>query len=200
MKSNNLFLLFILPLAFAYGCCIDNNKCIDFTPDELLWMPYGENDTLIFKNFQNDSIYSFHILSYKEEGIPYNNGDMFSCNTGCMNIIKVHFLTIQGVPFSFDYFIEKTHIKGLVDSFYVEAGISYAYGVLNSTIKNGSYFELKSAKHIDSIIVANKIIYDVFEFTSPYNSNRIKRMWIKKGKGILKFIYNDKQIFELIKY
>lgn len=190
-----------MPLLLAFGCCREV-ACHGFTADEREWMPYNNGDTLVFKNFKNDSIISFHTYSYQERQEQHKDVNMLSCYDGCINAIQINLATVNGYSYiGFNFFIVKTHMKGLVDSFYVIAGLSYdLYEVLSKTNNPYNHFELKRSIHRDSITIANQVIYDVFEYESPNDPLNIKKMWVKKGMGILKFVFGDDQSFELIKY
>lgn len=59
MKKNNLIL--ILPsILFLINSCCKDVACPTITKEEKEWVPYSEGDTLIFKDFSNDSIIKFY--------------------------------------------------------------------------------------------------------------------------------------------
>ncbi len=200
IKLNRAILIFsiLMIVSLMLGSCCKNKPCVDFIDSEKDWMPYKENDSLYFYNSQDSSIIILGVRDYFEKQEQYKGKGMFSCYDGCMNIISVDIYTIKSdFSYRFTYLIEKTKIKGMKDEFFVEAGVSYGYGVSKDTKSNFDLFSLAFSKYNDSLIISGKTVKDVYEYSTPNKELRFQKMYVSRGIGIVKFELLNNQVFEL---
>lgn len=177
MKNNSLyFFLGVIILAFS-GCCKDI-PCLDLTPEDRSWMPYKNNDTLIFKNFENDSIISYITEDYRERDFDVKEAQL-GCVKTCLAGAEIHMDSDVNYKLDFYYFIEKSDS----DKLYVIADGTFMSPRGIDTSGTYYYFYLDNSVLLDSVLVANHYYNNVYEYTSldEYDM-RIKKMYVKKGR------------------
>lgn len=198
MKLIIKIIVLVIVISLTYSCCKEK-LCADFTASEKEWMSYRNNDSLIFINEINDSIIILGAKNYREEQVNYHEPrTLYSCVDGCMNVIRINMYTIKS-PFVsyFDFYIEKTQIDGESNSFFVRAGRFDAYDALDDTISNYNLFALKYSVHHDTITVLNKLLNDVYEYSTPNENNQFQKIYVKKGQGIIKFTLKNNEEYSL---
>lgn len=189
LRTGSLFLFLLL---LTLTGCKDEAEFPSFTPDELAWMPYQIGDTLIFKDKSNLSEVSIHVYKYQPE--QHVDKKFQKKGETYMSGICARLETLKGFKyyFEFPYLIEKTD-----QDFYVVLGASTLDEVFSEKERMYNLFDLRGSVRFSQMDVAGKTLTDVYEYTT-YDNREFKKMYIKKGMGIVKFISYEDQVFELV--
>jgi len=186
MKKNKSTVLLIAMVLCIYACC-RQVPCQDFTKDEQAWIPYKDDDTLVFKNFDNDSIISYSV-NYNQGYYQTRRSRESYCNDGCFEGATARLLMINN--FCFDVEVTKRKSNDSI----VVRDCSF----FGQTMKY-ICFDLNSSSLHDSIKIAGTWMHDVYEYARTDTPPTFKNVYMKNGMGIVKFTLNDNQSFELLK-
>ena len=194
MKNYSLLVLSILIIIIISNSCCKDVNCPALTADDKSWIPYKENDTLVFKNFENDSVLQFKISSIIEQERT-TKPPGYRCNEGCLKEYSARILPIQITSLKKMYF---DIYKSESTIFIIISKYGY-HSSLESDINPSAYFDLRESNHIESLMIAGLEVFDVYEYiTKEDYVENIRKMYIKKGKGILRMDFDDNQSFELL--
>jgi hypothetical protein len=193
MKNYSLLFLSILIIIILSNSCCKDVNCPELTADDKSWIPYKENDTLVFKNFENGSVLKYYIYSKIEDNI-YVDATGYSCSKDCLKGYQVSIFPISTKDNNrFFYYIEKSE-----STLYVACSSRGYNSLIVNDVNPASYFDLRKSNHIESLMIAGMEVFDVYEYiTKEDYVENIRKMYIKKGKGILRIDFEDNQSFEL---
>jgi len=189
MRKNNMLLIIPVILLLMNSCCKDI-PCPSITKEEKEWIPYNEGDTLIFKDYSNDSIIKLYVASYDEDEL-YTREQMKSCYNSCVSRVKATLLPVSG------YKIRNIHLtlEKKDSTINLISGNNTTYNSFGeeNTNEKGFLFDLRSAEYIDSLKIGNQIIYDVYKYNTSdiVKEKDIETMYIKKGWGIIMISFNN---------
>jgi hypothetical protein len=185
----------LITIILSNSCCKDVN-CPELTADDKSWIPYKENDTLVFKNFENDSVLIFYVYYKQEKELTSVANAGYGCTNQCIKGLEVGLITKTDVGFAkkLTYYIQRTDSDFYIISSPYEMSLTVEQGILM-----GAYFDYRESILVDTIIINNKIVFDVYKYETNNQSKDIRAMYIKKGLGILRIDFDNEQYFELIK-
>jgi hypothetical protein len=187
MKKYKATFLFIVLFLCVFGCC-KQISCPDFTKEDLAWIPYKNVDTLVFKNFDNDSIISLRTFFNQGTGVVRDRNKW--CSQGCYSFAQVSMSSLLTENnFNFYYYVHKYNDSTLV--------FANAFNPVKqlSTL----WFDLNRSFHNDSLLIAGNWIHDVYEYSITDSYPPLIKLFVKNGNGIVKFILKNNQSFEIIK-
>lgn len=124
---------------------------------------------------------------------------MKSCYNSCVSRIENSIYPVDGysiIHFSFSLEKKDSNINVIAN------GRTYnSFGEENQN-GNGALFDLRNAEFIDSLVIDNQIIYDVYKYNTSEIILRtgIEAMYWKKGLGIIKIAFANNLNFELTNF
>jgi len=196
MKNYSLLVLSILIITILSNSCCKDITCPQLTTDDRKWIPYKNNDTLVFKNFENDSILRFRIYGYREDELKRKEHGHV-CFSKCFSGIQVQIAAID-VAYGLEspYFIEKSDS----DLYILWQTLGLSANIDDQPSKYAK-FDLRESLLIESIVIANNELKDVYEFITDTTKVRdIRKTYVKKGKGLVKIVFDDNIEYELINH
>jgi len=165
------------------------------TTEETSWLPYNENDTLIFENSISDSLLIFPLNNYGNSATLYTPNDGDECNKYC----------IAGMVIYSDYYFESTEefssvfvINRIKENFYVV--IHPSTGTVVSHFGTKSYFDLRHAIKLDTISINGNLLENVYHYNCYPAQDEVAETYVKKGIGLVKIVFRNGQEFELVEH
>ncbi|NPD48225.1 MULTISPECIES: hypothetical protein [unclassified Lentimicrobium] len=192
-----LFVLSILAILIVlFNSCCKKRTCPDISSDERQWIPYKNNDTLIFKNFEIDSVLKFRVYNYREEELDKKDPGEF-CFSSCLSGIQVNLRTIEvDDVLESPFFLEKSD-----SDIFVLWSVSGLSSGIEEKPSIHALFDLRRSSLIEEIEIANQDLQNVYEFITDSTHNRgVRKTYVKKGMGLVKIVFNDDQQYELINH
>jgi hypothetical protein len=193
MKRNNIFLIIATSCLLLTSCCKDV-ICPSISKEEMKWIPYRLGDTLIFKDYDNDSTIRLYVRSYEEDRM-YTREHMTTCYKSCVAQVKTSLIPINGdrIP-NIPLYIEK-----MDNNLNVISDVAGTYNVLGEEHLNskGALFDLRRAEYIDSLTIGNQIVLDVYKYKTSDFVNDIEALYVKKDVGIIKISFRNGFNFQL---
>jgi len=138
LEMRKLFLILFLP--FVLVSCHRQISCPEFKDEILRWIPYQENDMIVFYSYQNDSTISFLIKNAEvNHTTHYTTG--YKCGT-CDDYIFVYSENNDNQKFNIDIHLNTD--KLMSQSYYI--GDSY-FAEYNSTFSEENNYLFEGNKY-----------------------------------------------------
>ena len=149
-------------------------------------MPYKNGDSLFFKEIETDSISIVVVTDYSErvaDDLVYPE----NCPDNCAEAIEVQFKRVKGTSIYFpqNYFVQKCDEVIVASG---SAGPDYDYCEETNPF---FYFDKRASSYINSLEIAGKTYYNVYEYTTLVTSYNIKKLYVAKGYGIVRVVQDD---------
>lgn len=196
MKNYSLLFLSILIIIILSNSCCKDITCPQLTTDDRKWIPYKDNDTLVFKNFENDSILRFRIYGYREDELKRKEHGHV-CYSKCFSGIQVGIAAIEiENTIAGSYYIEKSD-----SDIFLSWGGSGLSAYVDGTPSKYDKFDLRRSVYLATIELTNIEMQDVYEFiTDTTKVKDIRKTYVKKGIGLVKIVFDDNIEYELINH
>lgn len=196
MKNYSLLFLSILIIIILSNSCCKDITCPQLTTDDRKWIPYKDNDTLVFKNFENDSILRFRIYGYREDELKRKEHGHV-CYSKCFSGIQVGIAAIEiENTIAGPYYIEKSD-----SDIFLSWGGSGLSAYVDGTPSKYDKFDLRRSVYLATIELTNIEMQDVYEFiTDTTKVKDIRKTYVKKGIGLVKIVFDDNIEYELINH
>lgn len=196
MKNYSLLFLSILIIIILSNSCCKDITCPQLTTDDRKWIPYKDNDTLVFKNFENDSILKFRIYGYREDELKRKEHGHV-CYSKCFSGIQVGIAAIEiENTIAGPYYIEKSD-----SDIFLSWGGSGLSAYVDGTPSKYDKFDLRRSVYLATIELTNIEMQDVYEFiTDTTKVKDIRKTYVKKGIGLVKIVFDDNIEYELINH
>jgi hypothetical protein len=185
MKRLNYILFISLVLIVSCNPCEEVDCPYPFTEEEVKWIPYDVNDSLVFLElYSKDTL--FYRITYKEKGKREPNE--FSapyCQSSCYYHFSVlgEYLFNHGTTTRFGFVMDKT----LTELRLTSGGPKYK-------------FNLSGAIIIDSLFINGLYIKDVYKYTCKPEQDEVSETYMHQGMGLVKIVFRTGQEFELVEH
>jgi hypothetical protein len=185
MKRSNIVLSILVVLLISCNPCEEVDCPNPFTEKEHSWLPYNENDSLLFLTTNSEETLLFIIESVKSEQLkPHDNTSPY-CQVACLyrlyNYKRGFFENGQNTGFGFT--LEKTIIKTNLTS----DGPNYRFNLSEATI-------------LDSILINGLYIKDVYKYKCKPEQDEVAETYMHQGMGLVKIVFRNGQEYELVEH